>query len=89
MTSVPKKPTYRAVNEPYLLLGLFDWRYALAAEAPALFAGLGAHSKLVFLLVSALTQWIAYGIYSVDDQLPKVWLFTLLEKQHFCPFRKE
>jgi hypothetical protein len=86
--SVPKKPTYRAVNEPYLLLGVLDWRYVLAAEMPAFFAGLGAHSKLVFLAVSAFAQWRAYRIYSEDDQLPKVWLYTLLEKRHLCPFRK-
>jgi len=82
-------PTFRQVNEPYLILGLFDWRYVAVASLPALFAGLLGHSKLVFCLAFLFFQWLAWRIYSVDPKAPKAWLYTIRDKSHFCPFRAE
>jgi hypothetical protein len=83
------KPTYPQVNEPHLIVGLFDWRYACAAMIPALMAGAIAQSKLVFLIAFPFFQWVAWSIYSKDPKLPLVLIYTLTDKLHICPFTKE
>jgi hypothetical protein len=83
------KPTYPQVNEPHMILGLFDWRYAFAAVIPALMVAAIARSKLVFVIALAFFEWVAWCIYSKDPKLPLVWIYTLTDKSHICPFSKE
>lgn len=76
------KNTYRVLNEPYKLLGILDWRYALVAAVPAVFFGLAAHSKISGGIVLALLAWRAWRIAEDDPNLPMVWMTTLLDKKH-------
>ena len=82
------KPTYRAINETYLICGLIDWRYAIFVSLPALLTGLHFRSKIIGLIAWIVFQVGAYLIYRKDPALPLIVMRTALDKPHICPFLK-
>jgi hypothetical protein len=83
-----EKPTFRAVNDSYLLLGVIDWRYGAIATIPPLVIGAALHSRIVGLLAWLVFQVIAYRIYSRDAMAPVTWVFAMIDKQRSCPFKE-
>ena len=91
------KPTYRAANEPFKVLGLIDWRYAVIGAMPSLFIGLLSrqisHSKMTGLLAGAAVlvflEWQGYRVSSVDPARPLAIVKSLLDKRHLCAFKKD
>jgi hypothetical protein len=76
------KNTYRVINEPFKLLGILDWRYALCAVVPSVFFGLAAHSKIAGLILFAVLAWRAWEMQEDDPNLPLVWWVTLFQIKH-------
>lgn len=83
-----EKQTFRAVNDSYLLFGVIDWRYGVAATILAVILGVIGHSYRVGVIAWIVFQIVAYRIYSRDAVAPLVWIFSLMDKKHSCPFKQ-
>jgi hypothetical protein len=83
-----EKPTFRVVNNTYLLLGYLDWRYLIAATVPAVFLGALTHSKVVGIVAWFISQTLAYRIYSRDAMSPIAWVYSVWDKPNSCPFKR-
>jgi hypothetical protein len=82
------KPTFRAVNQSYLLFGLIDWRYATVCLLPAMFLGAIAHSRTFGCVAAIVFQVAAFLVYRKDAAAPLVWIYGLMDRKHLCPFKQ-